>query len=127
LRLTRVASGACQQRLGHGQQRELFLPGTFPAEPVNCLAPGGGGQPAARIRRPAVGPPMLKCLDESVLDHLFRQANIAEPYSERSPDPGGLLAVRLLELSGIIHTRQSPSSVTSDYHPDIRGWPNPCC
>src|ERR1700724_2082622 len=60
------------------QQRQLLLTRTFPAQLVDCLTPGGGGQPAARVRRRALGAPVLKRLDERGLDRLFRQPVGAE-------------------------------------------------
>jgi hypothetical protein len=89
--------------LGHRQQRQLSLAGAFPAEPVNRLAPGSGGQPAARVRWQPFGAPVLQCLHECVLHQLFCQTNIAEPHSQRRPDPDGLRPVDLLQLAGIVH------------------------
>src|SRR5215469_17836641 len=91
-------------RVGDRKQRQLRLAGPVAAEPVNCLSPGGGGQPAAGVRREALAGPVLECLDERVLHQFFGQADIAEPGCQHGPDPDSLLPVNLLKFGGIVHT-----------------------
>src|SRR5580692_4101221 len=50
-----------------------------PAQPVDGLAAGGGGQPAAAVGRDLAVPPVLDGLDEGVLNGVFGQAHVAEP------------------------------------------------
>jgi hypothetical protein len=88
---------------GHGgrEQGQLLLPGPGPAQPVDGLAAGGGGQPAAAVGREFAVPPVLDGLDERILDGVFGQAYVAEPRGERGPDPGRLLLVDPLERSRV--------------------------
>ncbi len=112
LKLVRPAGAVARTRplpLGDGQQRQLLLPDAIPAEPVNRFTPGGGGQPAARVRRHALGAPVIECLDEGVLHQLLGQTDVAEPHSQHGPDLGGLLPVDLLKLARTVHTGQSSS------------------
>jgi hypothetical protein len=57
---------------------------------------------------------VLECLDERVLHDLFRQANVAEPGSERSPDTGSLLAICLLKIISTVHSHESSSTERSE-------------
>src|SRR6266567_710484 len=116
----RAAMKTSLQRLRHRQERLLVLPRALPADAVNRLAAGGGGQPATGIGRNSLGLPMLKCLDERVLDGLFRQADIAEAHGKRSADRRGLLAVRLLEFGGIVHACQCARTLGG-----LRTWGGP--
>ena len=83
---------------GSGQQGELFLADPGAPEPVDGLAAGRGGQPAAAVRR-HVAAPVLEGLDERVLHGVLGQADVAQPRGERGPDPAGLLAVGPLKLN----------------------------
>ena len=82
---------------GRRQQGQLLLAGPGPAQPVDRLAPGGGGQPAARVGRRRV-PPVLEGLDERVLDGVGGQPDVADPRGQRGGDPGRFGPVDPLEL-----------------------------
>src|SRR6185437_10320446 len=88
---------------GRRQQGQLLLTGPGPAQPVDRLAPGGGGQPAARVGRRRV-PPVLEGLDERVLDGVRGQPDVADPRGQRGGDAGRFGPVDALELS-LVHDR----------------------
>src|SRR5262249_62182495 len=73
------------------------------------LAPGGGAQPPARVRSPAVVSPVLQCLDERVLHGLSREGDVARARGQRRPDPRGFPPVRALQLRSVVH----PSSLAA--------------
>jgi hypothetical protein len=84
--------------------------GRSPSQPVDRLAPCGRGDPAAGIRRDAVGPPVLKRLYERVPDQFLCESHIAEAGCQPGMDAGGILAVCMLKLVGQVHISQSPST-----------------
>jgi hypothetical protein len=55
---------------------------------------------------------VLERFDERILYQFFRQTDIAQPGSQRSAYTGGLCPVSLLQVVGVLYTRQSPSIVT---------------
>ena len=67
------------------------------AEPVEGLAAGGGGQPAAGVGGDPVARPVLDRLDERVLHRVLGQADVAGARGQGGPDPGRLLLVGALK------------------------------
>ena len=97
------------RRVGDGEQGQLALAEPVPAEPVEGLAAGGGGQPAARVGGHAVARPVLDRLDERVLHRVLGQAEVPGPRGQRGPDPGRLLPVCALErFRGRLHGPSLP-------------------
>jgi hypothetical protein len=82
---------------GRGEQRELVLAGAGAAQPVDGLATGGSGQPAARIRRDLAVPPVLEGLDEGILDGVGGEADVTDPGGQRGGNPGCFGPVELVQ------------------------------
>ncbi len=100
------------RRVGDREQGQLALADPVPAEPVEGLAAGGGGQPAARVGGHAVARPVLDRLDERVLHGVLGQAEVPGPRGQRGPDPGRLLPVCALErFRGRLHGPSLPRRV----------------
>ena len=65
----------------------------LPAEPVEGLVAGGGGEPAAGVGRYAVGGPVLDGDGEGLGRRLLGDVEVAEAPGEGGHDPGPLVAV----------------------------------
>ena len=97
-------------RVGDREQSQLALADLVAAEPVECLAAGRRGQPAARVGRHPVARPVHHRLDERVLHRVLGQADVPGTRGERGPDLGRLLPVRPLErLRCRVHAAHCPS------------------
>jgi hypothetical protein len=99
-------------RAGRGvrdrEERELLRADPVAAEPVEGLAAGGGGQPAARVLRHPVAGPVLDGLDKGVLHRVLRETDVTGPRRERGPNPGRLLPVSALEWLPRVHAPSLP-------------------
>jgi hypothetical protein len=109
--LAGLGAGAGDERGGgRREQGQLLLAGLGPAQPVDRLAAGRGGQPAAGVGRDMPVPPVLDGLDERVLHGVGGEPHVADPCGERGGDPRRLGPVDPLELSRVQDSRGPPRS-----------------
>ena len=71
--------------------------GAAAAQPVDCFAAGGGGEPRARPLRHARARPVLHRRQKRILQRFFGQLNIAQPADQHGKQLAMLLAVHALQ------------------------------
>jgi hypothetical protein len=76
----------------HGHLDDEFLSASLAAEAVDRSIAGGGGDPAARVRRQAVARPCAQGDGERLLDCVLGEVDVAEGADQGGDRSAGLLA-----------------------------------
>ena len=92
-RLGRLVAFVEQRGLG-----VAVMAGCLTAQAVDGAVAGGGGDPAARVRRQPGRRPPLARNQERLLDHLFGDVDVAEETDQGGDDPAGFLTEDPFEL-----------------------------